>query len=198
MVGVKDRDTNRVSAKVVESTDKRTLQEFVVEHTAPGATVYSDEHASCEGMPFKHESVKHSAASTSEGRLTNGVESFWSTLKRAHKGTFHKLSPKHLDRYVQEFAGKHNIRDADTLEQMTAVAAGLVGRRLMYSQLIAPNGRDSGARPPAERRWIDCRNDAGDNHGTGKTASEGSAFPTEAPGGLRRCAAESLTGRPVV
>ena len=81
---------------------------------------------------------------------TNGVESFWSTLKRAHKGTFHKLSPKHLDRYVQEFAGKHNIRDADTLEQMTIVAAGLIGRRLMYRQLIAPNGRDSGARPPAD------------------------------------------------
>ena len=43
---------------------------------------------------------------------TNGMESFWSMLKRAHAGTFHKLSPKHLDRYVQEFAGKHNIRDS--------------------------------------------------------------------------------------
>ena len=62
---------------------------------------------------------------------------------------FHKLSPKHLDRYVQEFTGKDNIRDADTIEQVTAVAAGLVGRRLMYSQLIASNRRDSGARPPA-------------------------------------------------
>ena len=47
---------------------------------------------------------------------------------------------KHLDRYVQEFAGKHNIRNADTLAQMTAVAAGMVGKRLMYRDLIAPNG----------------------------------------------------------
>ena len=39
-------------------------------------------------------------------------------LKRAHKGTFHKISPKHLDRYVTEFAGKHNVREADTLNQM--------------------------------------------------------------------------------
>ena len=39
---------------------------------------------------------------------TNGIESFWSMLKRAHKGTFHKISPKHLQRYVSEFAGKHN------------------------------------------------------------------------------------------
>ena len=113
--------------------------------------VYSDEHASYEGMPFEHDSVKHSVGEYVRGMVhTNGVESFWSTLKRAHKGTFHKLSPKHLDRYVQEFAGKHNIRDADTLEQMTIVAAGLIGRRLMYRQLIAPNGRDSGARPPAD------------------------------------------------
>ena len=49
---------------------------------------------------------------------TNGMESFWSMLKRAHIGTFHKLSPKHLDRYVQEFAGKHNMRNSGTLAQM--------------------------------------------------------------------------------
>ena len=49
---------------------------------------------------------------------TQGIESFWSMLKRAHKGTFYKVSPKHLDRYVTEFAGKHNVREADTLNQM--------------------------------------------------------------------------------
>ena len=77
---------------------------------------------------------------------TNGVESFWSMLKRAHKGTFHKMSPKHLDRYVQEFAGKHNIRDMNTAAQMAVVAGGLTGKRLMYSQLIADNGLSSGTR----------------------------------------------------
>ena len=68
---------------------------------------------------------------------TNGMESFWSMLKRAHKGTFHKISPKHLDRYVHEFAGKHNIRDKDTVDQMYSVVAGMVGRRLMYRDLVA-------------------------------------------------------------
>ena len=77
---------------------------------------------------------------------TNGVESFWSMLKRAHKGTFHKMSPKHLDGYVQEFAGKHNIRDMNTAAQMAAVAGGLIGKRLMYRHLIADNGLSSGAR----------------------------------------------------
>ena len=62
-------------------------------------------------MPFKHESVRHGTGEyVKEMAHTNGIESFWSMLKRAHKGTFHKISPKHLDRYVQEFAGRHNIR----------------------------------------------------------------------------------------
>ena len=64
-------------------------------------------------------------------------------LKRAHKGTFHRLSPKHLQRYVNEFAGWHNIRERDTIDQMTAVVAGLVGRRLMYRDLIRPTGRSA-------------------------------------------------------
>ena len=62
-------------------------------------------------------------------------------LKRAHKGVYHKLSPKHLQRYVSEFAGRHNIREMDTLAQMQYVVAGMVGRRLMYKDLIADNGR---------------------------------------------------------
>ena len=77
---------------------------------------------------------------------TNGVESFWSMLKRAHTGTFHKMSPKHLDRYVREFAGCHNLRTLDTLDQMRSVAVGLIGKRLSYRQLIADNGLASGAR----------------------------------------------------
>ena len=67
-------------------------------------------------------------------------------LKRAHKGTFHKISPKHLDRYVQEFAGKHNIRDSGTLAQMRDTVARLVGRDLLYRDLIADNGLASGGR----------------------------------------------------
>ena len=77
---------------------------------------------------------------------TNGMESFWATLKRAHKGVYHKISPKHLDRYVQQFAGKHNAREADTIRQMRDVVAGMVGKRLMYRDLIADNGLSAGAR----------------------------------------------------
>lgn len=148
VVGIKDRASNQVSALVVHSTDAPTLQGFVREHAAPGATVYTDEAAAYKGMPeFAHEAVNHGVTEYVRGMAhTNGIESFWSMLKRAHKGTFHKISPKHLQRYVDEFAGKHNIRDADTLAQMAAVALSLAGHRLRYDDLIADNGLSSGAR----------------------------------------------------
>ena len=147
VVGAKDRATNQVAAKVVPSTDSQTLQGFVKDNADPNATIYTDDAAAYDSLPFKHETVKHSVSEYVCGKAhTNGVESFWSMLKRAHQGTFHKISPKHLNRYVQEFAGKHNIRELGTLAQMTALVAGLVGKRLMYRNLIAGNGLSSGAR----------------------------------------------------
>ena len=137
IAGAKDRETNRVSAEVVEATDAKTLQGFVVDQVAPGATVYTDDAAAYKGMPFKHESVRHSTGEyVRDMAHTNGMESFWATLKRAHKGVYHKISPKHLDRYVRQFAGKHNCREADTINQMQDVVAGMVGKRLTYSDLI--------------------------------------------------------------
>lgn len=147
VVGEKDRETNHVVATVVEGTDRETLQGFIEEHTAPEATVYTDEASAYEGIPFTHETVRHSISQYVKGQAhTNGIESFWAVLKRAHTGTFHKMSPKHLDRYVHQFAGKHNEREFDTMEQMSHVVAGLVGRQLLLRDLIAPNGLPSGAR----------------------------------------------------
>lgn len=98
-------------------------------------------------MYFEHEVVKHSVAEYVRDQThTNGIESFWSMLKRAHTGTFHKLSPKHLNRCVQEFAGLHNLRRLDTLDQMRTVVARLAGRTLPYRLLVVDNGLASGAR----------------------------------------------------
>ena len=148
VVGVKDRATKRVAARVVPDTSKPTLQGFVVENTAPNATVYTDEASAYEGLPRAHEAVKHSVGEYVRGQVhTNGAESFWSMLKRGYVGTYHKMSPKHLDdRYVQESAARHNDRDADTLDQMRAIVEGMGGKRLTYEDLIAPNGLPSGAR----------------------------------------------------
>ena len=147
VAGLKDRASNQVRAKVVDRTDAKTLQGFIVEHTDAFATVYTDDASAYQSLPYRHESVKHSICEYVRGQAhTNGVESFWSMLKRAHKGTFHKMSPKHLNRYVQEFAGKHNMRESGTLAQMRDTVARMVGRNLLYSDLIADNGLSSGAR----------------------------------------------------
>ena len=136
VVGAKDRASGRVAARVVENTDRETLHGFVKAHTRSGAKVYTDEASAYDGLENR-ETVKHSVAEYVRGMAhTNGVESFWSMLKRAHKGTFHKLSAKHLDRYVQEFAGRHNIREMDTIRQMEHVVAAMVGHRLRYRELV--------------------------------------------------------------
>ncbi len=58
-------------------------------------------------------------------------------LKRGYHGTYHKMSEKHLGRYVREFSGRHNIRDLDTVDQMSTLAQGMVGKRLRYQDLVA-------------------------------------------------------------
>lgn len=147
VVGAKDRETNRVTARVIERTDGETLNSFVDENADPEAKVYTDGSSVYRGRE-NHESVAHSAGEyvrylEGEKIHTNGVESFWSMLKRAHKGTFHRLSPKHLHRYVAEFCGCHNIRDLDTIRQMEHIVARMVGKRLMFRDLIADNGRSA-------------------------------------------------------
>ncbi len=149
VVGVKDRETKEVRAKVVEHTDGPTLQGFVREHVQPGATVYTDEAGGYKGLgrDYTHEAVNHSVGEhIREMAGINGMESFWAGFKREFHGTFHKISSKHLQRYINEFAVKHNIREMDTLRQMAIVALGMSGKFLPYDELIADNGLDSYAR----------------------------------------------------
>ena len=81
--------------------------------------------------------MRHTAGRYVDGQAqTNGIESFWSVLKRAHKGTSHILTAKHLHRDVNELAGRHNIRPLGTDVQMAAVAEGMVGKRLTYRELV--------------------------------------------------------------
>ena len=138
VVGAKDRDTNRVSASVVTGTDAKTLQGFVGDHAAKGATVYTDDHGGYQGMPFEHETVKHSISEYVNGMAhTNGIESFWALLKRGYHGTYHHMSEKHLQRYVNEFSGRHSVRAQDTIDQMSDVVVGMVGKRLRYADLAS-------------------------------------------------------------
>ena len=103
----------------------------------PNAPIYTDGSRAYDGLPNR-EAVHHSVGEYVRDQVhTNGVESFWSMLKRAHKGVYHRLSAKHLQRYVAEFAGRQNIRNLDTLAQMQHVVAAMVGKRLLYRDLVS-------------------------------------------------------------
>ncbi len=79
---------------------------------------------------------KTAVAGVRDQAHTNGLGSFWALLKRGYHGTHHHMSEKHLGRYVNEFAGRHNDRPKDTLEQMRSIVQGMDGKRLPYEELI--------------------------------------------------------------
>ena len=137
VVGARDRSTNKVSAKVVDRTDGETLQGFVMERVGKSdAMIYTDDHGGYKGLPFPHQSVKHSVGEyVDEMAHVNGIEPFWSMLKCGYHGTYHRMSKAHLGRYVNEFSGKHNQRPLDTIEQMSLVVRRMSQKRMTYSQL---------------------------------------------------------------
>ena len=93
VVGMKDRATGQVVARVVPNTAADTLQVFVEEHGVANALVYTDGAAAYDGLANR-EKVAHSVGEYVRGMVhTNGVESFWSMLKRAHKGVYHRSAP---------------------------------------------------------------------------------------------------------
>ena len=140
VVGIKDRKTKKIAAAMVGHATSVNLQGFVKQNVEDGATVYTDNARAYETMPNR-QAVNHSAGEYVRGMAhTNGIESFWSMLKRGYYGTYHKMSVKHLDRYVQEFAGRHNVRDLDTAKQMVALAYGMCGKRLKYNDLVGGRG----------------------------------------------------------
>ena len=65
-----------------------------------------------------------------------GIESFWALLKRGYHGTHHHISVKHLGRYVNEFAGRHNTRQEKTIDQMEKITRCMSGKRLTYKKLV--------------------------------------------------------------
>ena len=137
--GPRTEKTNRVSATVIQGTTQDELEGFIQARHDPGSTVYTDDHGGYNRLwlDFEHTSVRHSVREYVKGQAhTNGIESFWAMLKRGYYGTYHRMSEKHLQRYVNEFSGRHNIRPLDTIDQMKAMVRGMDGKRLRYLDLV--------------------------------------------------------------
>ena len=138
VIGVKDRDTKRIKADVIADLSRRTLHGFISENVESGATVFTDDFRSYSKLKkYYHRVVIHSAGEyVNDMAHINGIESFWSIMKRAHKGTYHKMSVKHLHRYVSEFEGRHNVREMDTTDQMKVMVKSMAGKQLKYAELV--------------------------------------------------------------
>jgi len=126
--------------KHIARTNRENLHGFIENNVEAGFVVYTDEFRAYNGLStsYEHMTVKHSAGEYVNGMAhTNGIESFWATLKRGYKGAYHQMSKKHLSRYITEFVGRHNVRDFDTIVQIEILAKGFVGKRLRYQDRIA-------------------------------------------------------------
>jgi transposase-like protein len=134
--GVKQRG-GEVRAKVVPDAKWRTLGGELHANVEPGSKVYTDTSPTYRqlGDDFDHETVDHAVAYV-EGKVhTNGLENFWSLVKRGLHGTYVSVEAKHLGRYLDERVFTFNLRDRSDYGRFEAVLRAVAGRRMTYAEL---------------------------------------------------------------
>jgi transposase-like protein len=151
VAGVLDRETRRVRAKVVPNVRRDTLQAAILNSIAPGSKLYTDDSTTYRWAAgeseFIHEVVNHAREYVRGQVHTQGIENFWSLLKRTLRGTYVAVEPFHLDRYLDEQifrfdnrATKDNpLNDSD---RFAFLMSQVSGKRLTYAQLTG-KGTDS-------------------------------------------------------
>lgn len=131
--------TSRVRTMTVKDVRKHRLQGAVRDNVEQGANVYTDALHSYHGLrhDFDHQTIDHAEAYVQGNVHTNGLESYWSLLKRTLKGTYISVEPFHLFRYLDEQAFRFNNRKATDAKRFSLAITSIVGKRLTYSELIA-------------------------------------------------------------
>jgi len=138
IIGAIDRKTGQVVTQAIENADRKTLHRFVEEVSTEDAKIYTDQLSAYKEMNREHESVNHGGGEYVRGDVhTNTIESFWGMYKRGHIGIYHFISDKHRHRYAAEFAGRKNVRNLDTIDQLKMIIMVETARRLMYKELTS-------------------------------------------------------------
>jgi transposase-like protein len=137
VMGILERG-GKVRAMVVPSTKRKTLQAEVKKHVEAGSALYTDALLSYDGLAsdYAHQVIDHAVAYVDGQIHTNGLENFWSLLKRGISGTYVSVEPFHLFRYLDEQAYRYNNRkDMNDVERFTEVMGNAAGRRLTWKHL---------------------------------------------------------------
>lgn len=141
VIGMRERGSGRVVANTIPDTKLPTLHSEVHSKVEPGSHLYSDEAPSYKKLyrQYRHRSVNHSRGQYVDGPIhTNSIESVWAVMKRGYKGIHHWWSPKHMQRYINEFVFRLNqaCEEKHTLDTVDDVLTHSVGRRLTYEDLV--------------------------------------------------------------
>jgi transposase-like protein len=139
VVGMLERN-GRVKAEVVVDRTQAVLHALVAKHIAAGSTLMTDEWGGYKGTDFEHEIINHANEYVNGLIHTNGIENFWSLLKRGLNGTYVSVEPFHLFRYIDEQAfrynnrktAKRNLTDSDRFEK---AVSQVIGKRLTYAEV---------------------------------------------------------------
>jgi transposase-like protein len=138
VMGILERGqgTSRVRAAVVANRKKGSVQSEVRKHVEAGSAVYTDALKSYDGLDeFEHQVVDHAVEYVRGKVHTNGMENFWSLLKRGLNGTYVSVEPFHLFRYIDEQVYRFNNRKLTDAERFDIAVRGTVGKRLTFDQL---------------------------------------------------------------
>lgn len=131
----------RTVAMPIQNTDADTIQGVIVQRVEVGSTLHTDEHGAYRdigGLFFDHDTINHSQGEfVRDGVTTNSIEGVFALLKRGLIGVYHHASPKHLGRYVDEFAFRLNEGNVKrhTTERLDSFVDGVAGKRLTYKAL---------------------------------------------------------------
>jgi transposase-like protein len=129
---------SRVRTEVIRNRKKNQLESVIVEHVEVGATLHTDALRSYDRMAsrgYVHNVIDHAEAYVDGQVHTNGLENFWSLLKRAIKGTYVSVEPFHLFRYLDEQAFRFNNRKGSDAMRFALALKGILGKRLTYTAL---------------------------------------------------------------
>jgi hypothetical protein len=133
-----EKGQSRVRLEVLDRLRKYSLQGRVADHVEPGSNLYTDDFGSYRGLSdtYVHGVIDHAERYVDGQVHTNGLENFWSLLKRGIKGTYVSIEPFHLFRYLDEQAFRFNERKQTDAARFGLVIDGILGRRLTYDTLI--------------------------------------------------------------